>query len=168
MIDQYPPNKEIIDYSHQKVHEGRFFSGGFYNSAVADTASINLLIQNSTYYSHVKITIASSGDALLYIFEDTTFSNAGTTVSMVNHNRASAKVFSGTVTHTPTITGDGTQLNGPSLLPAGTKHAGGGGDSGFANEIILDLNTNYLFRLTNVSGSNSKMHIHIEGYQPTL
>lgn len=168
MITQTPTNKESIDYSHQKVHEGRFFSGGYYNASVADTASINVLFQNSTNYTHTKVTVASSGNCLLYIFEDTTVSSAGTTITPINHNRSSSKTLLGTLTHTPTITGDGTQLNGPSFIPAGDKHSGAGGEMGFNNELILDISTNYLFRVTNVSGGAAKIGIHVEGYQPAL
>ncbi len=168
MITQYPQQIVNIDYAHQKVHEGRFFSGSYYNSSVADAASINLLIQNTSQYSHSKIAISASGDCLLYLFEDTTFSGAGTAVDMINHNRASSKVFAGTVTHTPTITLDGTQLNGAEFLPGGNKHIGGGAGAGFENELILDINTNYMFRLTNISGSSAKLYIHFDCYQPTL
>jgi hypothetical protein len=86
---------------------------------------------------------------------------------MSNHNRASAKAFSGTVTHTPTVTGVGTQINGTGFI-AGGPGGGEGGDFGFSNEFILDKSTNYLFRVTNVSGSASKISSLIQGYQPTL
>lgn len=157
-----------IIHEHQKVHEGRYFSGGVYNAALADTASIEILIQTGDQAFHTKLEASASGDTLIYIFEDTTFSAAGTAVTMSNHNRDSVKAFDGTVTHTPTLTTDGTQLNGVSFIAAGTKHTGGGGDFGFSNEYILAPNTDYLFRITNVSGGAIKIAASVEGYLPTL
>lgn len=169
MITTYPENVISIDYAHQKTHEGRYFSGGYYNSSLADTASVMLLVQmGATYALHSKISATVTGNCTLYIFEDTTFSAAGTGVTMANHNRSSSKVFSGTVTHTPTITADGTQLNGTELLPGGGKHSSGGVEGGFSNEFILATSKNYMIRCTNVSGGAIKVSIGIEGYQPTL
>jgi hypothetical protein len=157
-----------IPHEHQKVHEGRYFSGGVYNAALADTTSIEILIQTGAQSFHAKLESSASGDSLVYIFEGTTFSAAGTAVVMTNHNRSSAKVFDGTVTHTPTLSTDGTQLSITGYLAAGTKHAGGGGDFGFSNEFILAPNTDYLLRVTNISGGVIKIATSVEGYLPTL
>lgn len=159
----------VIAHTHQKVHEGRYFSGGYYNAAVADTASLDILIQTGASSSpHMVFSVASQGDALTYIYEDATFSAAGTTVAMTNHNRNSAKVFDCTVTHTPTITGVGTQLDGTGYSAAGEKNASSGGNFGFSSEFVLAASTTYLFRVTNVSGSACKIAAILEGYQPTL
>jgi len=170
MINVYPsPLQETIDIVHKRVHEGRYFSGGYYNGTVADGASVNLLIQSSsTQATHTKFTGSASGDCTFYIYEGTTFSAAGTAITVSNHNRTSSNVFSGTVTHTPTITADGTQLDGIGFIAGGTKSSGSGGDFGFGNEFLLNASTNYLVRITNNSGGTAKVNIHIEAYQPTL
>jgi hypothetical protein len=170
VLNSYPPVvQEVIDYLHKKVHEGRWFSGGYYNAALADSGNIDLLIQtSSTYAMHMVASAISSGSSTFQIYEGTTFSSAGTAVTMSNHNRSSAKVFSGTVTHTPTITAVGTQINGTGYVPGSTKSSGGGGEFGFQNEFILAASTTYLFRSTNNSGATAKTSIHIECYQPTL
>jgi hypothetical protein len=159
----------VIDIAHQKVHEGRFFSCGYYNSAVVDTGVIELLIQTSaTNGTHSRISGYSGGDSLIQIFEGTTFSNAGTALTISNHNRSSLKVFDGTVTNTPTLIGAGTQINSTVFIPGGTKASATGGAGGFGSEFILALSTNYLFRITNVSGATKKQSILFECYQPNL
>lgn len=169
MITTYPPaTTTVIDFAHYETHSGNTFSGGYYNSSLADASSIDILIQNgSTSTYHMICAAAVSGTCTMQVFEGATFSNAGTSVTMTNHNRTSAKTFSGTVTHTPTLTGTGTQLNGTQLIPGGDKHSVGVSGS-FTSEIILAKSTNYLVRLTNISGGAIKASAHIEGYQPTL
>lgn len=170
MINKYPIGEvETIDHAHDQTHKGHYFSGGFYNSSVADTTSMELLIQNGSVSTfHMKLGVVASGNSTVQIFEGTTFSGAGTTVTMTNHNRVSVTAFSGTVTHTPTLTLDGTQITATGFIPGGTKHTGGGGDFGFSNELILAKSTNYLIRVTNVSGSAMKASLSVEGYQPSL
>ena len=168
-ITIYPNTANIqIDYTHQQTHEGRFFSGGYYNGAVVNGASIDVLIQTDTKSPHLHMECSSVGDASARIYEGTTFSDAGSAVTMSNHNRTSTKTFVGTVTSMPTVTLTGTQVNGTTLLPGGTKNQATGTSFGSANEFILAPNTNYLIRLTNDSGSTTKMSISLQGYQPSL
>jgi len=158
----------VIDTVHNKVHEGRYFSGGYYNAAVANNATIDMLFQTTTTIPHVVFSANAAGDATVQLFENATFSAAGTAVTMSNHNRGSAKAWSGTVTHTPTITATGTQLNGTGYLAAGEKNFTSGGTFNFGGEFLLKASTVYLFRVTNTSGAAAKMAVSIEGYQPTL
>ncbi|MFA6972401.1 MAG: hypothetical protein WC208_13530 [Gallionella sp.] len=158
-----------IDIVHQKVHEGRYFSGGYYNAALVDTGTIDLLVQTSTTNStHCRVSGYSGGDSLVQIFEAAAFSNAGTAVSISNHNRSSSKVFDGTVTHTPTLTGTGNQLNGTIFIPGGVKAGSSGGSGNFDSEFILAVSQTYLFRITNVSGATKKQSMMLECYQPNL
>lgn len=160
----------VIDIAHIKVHEGRYFSGGYYNASVAGGGAIDLLIQSSaTEDTHVRFHLMTGGDATSQLYEGTTFSAAGTAVTISNHNRQSAKVFSGTVTHTPTVTDVGSQLNGTQFVPGGGGgNAVGGEMPGFLNEFILAASTTYLLRVTNITGNNQAMAVHFECYQPTL
>lgn len=155
--------------AHGRIHEGRYFSTGYYNAAVANAASIYLLVQSSTtLYTHIYISGAAGGDATLEVFEDTTTSANGTAITPSNHNRSSSKVFGGTVTHTPTITANGTQLAGTHFIPAGQKVKASGGSGEFPGELILGLNKKYLFKLTNISGVAKPCSLSIEAYQPLL
>jgi len=169
----YPYTQTVIDSVHKHTHEGRYFSGGYYNAAVANGATVDILIQTGTESTHAKFKAVCGGDSTLQVFEGATFSAAGTGVTMSNHNRDSAKTFDGTVTHTPTVTGTGAQINGTSFIAAGVS--GGGSSSGrgsdsssFASEFILVASTNYLVRITNNFGAATKIEAHMEAYQPNL
>jgi len=163
-----PAYVNSIEYVHAQTHAGRFFSGGYYNASVANGSSVDVLIQTGVQAFHAKFDLVASGDATVRLYENATFSAAGTGLTMSNHNRSSAKVFVGTVTHTPTVTGTGTQLNGTGYIPAGTKNQTVGGDFGFSNEFILKASTVYLARLTNDSGVAAKMQVSVAGYEPNL
>lgn len=168
MITQYPAFAVGITYEHQKTHEGRYFSGGYYNASVESSGTVEILVQMSTDSWHSKATVNVGGDSTVQIFEGTTFSGAGTAVTMSNHNRASSKTFSGTVTHTPTLTSAGTQINGTILIPGGSGGNATVGEIGFANEFVLKASTVYMIRVMNVSTGSIPISITVEGYQPTL
>lgn len=158
----------VIDFEHDKTHEGRYFSGGYYNSSLANSANQDLLVTTSSNNTfHAQFLIAISGDCTMQIFEGPTTSS-GTSVTISNHNRASSKSSDLTVKHTPTVTDAGTQINGTIFLPGGDKHTGGGGSFGFANEFILTKSTSYLLRATNVSGGAIKISVGLFGYHPNL
>lgn len=158
----------VIMTEHQHLHSGRYFSGGHYNAAVANGSVIELLFQTSTRSMHAIFSASASGDSTVQLFEGATFSGAGTAVTMSNHNRNSATVFNGTVTHTPTLLTDGTQLNGTGYLAAGEKNFTSGGQFNFGGEFILKPSTTYLFRATNNSGAAAKMSLSLEGYFASL
>ena len=168
-ITYYRQRVESIDFVHQMVHEGRYFSGGYYNPAVVNNGVIELLIQSSaTLITHMQFSGASGGDSIIQLFEDATITSAGTAITMANHNRLSIKAGDGTVTHTPVLLTDGNQVNGTVFVPGGEKAQSGGGVGGFSSEFILKFSTIYLLRITNLSGQTKPMSILVTGYQPTL
>ena len=155
-----------IDTVHDKLHKGLFYSGGHYSSSVADAATLDVLIQNLTLNTHVVFNVALAGDFTFTIYETPTFSNVGNAITMSNHNRKSENTFSGTVTHTPTITGTGTQINGTIFVPGGEGgKAMGSLTHPFSNEFVLKSNTSYLARITNVSGQTHKGSLTLSSYQ---
>ena len=164
-----------IDYAHDKTHEGRFFSGGYYNPALVNNGIFDVLIDMGPDVFHTQATITIQGDSTIEIYEGT-IASGGSSIIMTNHNRMSSKTFTGSVYHTPTISSLGNKLSSTAYIPAGTSSGGGSGSSktgsgasvGFSNEFILAINTKYLFRLTNISGASIRAFIHLEGYQPTI
>lgn len=164
----YSGTQKVIDYAHNKTHEGRYFSGGYYNSSLADTASqdIGVTVSSSNSF-HCKFVASVGGNCTIDIYEGPTYTG-GTSVTMSNHNRSSSKSSDLTVVRGPTVTGTGTQFNSTMFAPGGDKHVGPGGDFGFNNEIVLQKGKKYLFRVTNVSGGAIKMSVHLEGYHPEL
>lgn len=154
-----------IDSTHAHTHAGEFFSGGHYSASVADTADLKLLLQTTGEF-HAQFSATATGDCTVVVYVGTTFSSAGSAVTMSNHKLDSTTPFPGTVTHTPTVTGNGTQFNGTELLAGGTKHSGGGGgQAAFANEIIIPSGYVAMMVVTNVSGAAVKMSLGVEGYK---
>ena len=155
----------VISHEHSKIHNGELYSAGYYNTSVANDASIELLLQLGDKTAHTQITVSSGGDAEFYVYEGTTFSGAGTTVTPVNHNRSSSNTATTTVTHTPTLTADGTLLwaqyivGGSGPVSPGTQMISGD------DQVVYAKNTDYLMRLTNRGGANQPLQVVFTFYE---
>jgi hypothetical protein len=155
-----------IDSVHEWIHKGLMFSSHYYDNAVADDGVIELLIQVPAGQSaHLRVHCSAGGDAEMRLFEAPTFSSAGTALAEINRNRVSSKTAQVTVTHTPTTSDDGTEIEFE-FIPGGGAILSGGGDNSFFNEIILAPGEDYLVRLTNVSGGSSPLSIGLHWYEP--
>lgn len=166
-FDQYSDYAvRVIETDHARVHEGVSFIAGGLFTGIANNAVVEFLIQSASII-HFLPNVSVSGDAEVYLFEDTTFSAAGTPVTKFNKNRNSTKVSDAVITHTPTITADGTQFP-PNFIPGG--HGGiaiGGEDGGYSREIISAIGKVYLLRIKNVSGIAATICPKIEWYEPS-
>jgi hypothetical protein len=161
---QHIPEVVNITHEHQKVHEGEFYSTGYYNSAVADDASIEILLQTPADKElHAYLKIVAGGDCEFEVFEGTTFSAAGTSISPVNHNRNSTNVCGCTVTHTPTITADG-DLIWMEYIPGGVFITPGAVQNVGAEQAVFANNANYLLRVTNRSALTNPFQIQAAYY----
>ena len=158
----------VQDEIHTNVHRGIMFASGYHDMAVADNGAVELLIQvGSTRSAHTLLSVAVGGDAEAELFEGTTFSAAGTAATPVNKNRLSAIAAVTTVTHTPTLTLDGTQI-ASGFIPGGTKAQAGGGQGASFAEWVLASDTVYLVRLTNRAGNVQPLGIVVDFYEPDL
>ena len=153
---------------HANIHRGIMFVAGQSAEGVADDGTIEVLIQvGSTRSCHVQFTGAAGGDHEFELFEGTTFSAAGTSVTPINRNRFSSTAAVTTVTHTPTLTADGTKLVG-GLRPGGTGgNSIGSTTKGFA-EWMLATDTVYLARLINRAGTAQLLSLEMDFYEPDL
>lgn len=156
----------VIDVSHRKVHEGVNFASFLYNAALGAAASLDLLIQvGALLYPHLIISAGAGGDADVFLYEGTTFSAAGAGVTAVNRDRSSATVATATITSGPTITLVGTALF-QHLLPGGSHPVNAPGGSGETREeFILDVSTDYMVRLTNITGGAQAASVTIGWYE---
>ena len=160
--------REKIDVAHNNVHKGKFYTACNIFNSVANTSSAEVLIQvGSNKKLHFVKNCAAGGDAEVFLFEGTTFSAAGTSITAYNLNRSSSSTTDATITHTPTLTADGTQIN-CGFIPGGGIFGAGGSNGGpirSGTEIVLDVNTDYLIRLTNTSGGAQDMSIEVGYYE---
>ena len=169
IIEDISRAQATIQTEHMRIHNGEMFAAGHLwteGAAIADNANAELLIQLSDA-AHFIMNVAAGGDAEIHFFENPTFSAAGTAVTAHNKNGYSSSTSTATITHGPTITGDGISL-GSSLMPGGAGgNAQGGTDSGFAHEWILKTGNDYLVRVINRAGITKAISINISFYTPT-
>lgn len=168
VTDPYTYAIKTITTVHAHVHAGRMFTAGYYNASVLNNGTVELLIQVGSDPIHLIPRVSCGGDAVLSMFTGVTFSAAGTAVTASNHLSTSAKVTTTTITHTPTITGAGTQFDGIWFLPGGSGGNAPGGEAFFDTELVLSANTDYLIRLTNISGNSKPAMLNVQFYEPTL
>lgn len=155
-----------IPHEHSKVHTGEFYSVGFYDNSVGNTASIEVLIVTGATTVHLYILAAAGGAAELRMFEDAITSADGTVLTPYNINRTSANVPTAVVTHTPTLTSDGTQLDSTEFFPGGTGPKSPGGlENAGVESLVLKASSKYLFRMTNISGNTHEMNLKYGFYE---
>ena len=149
-----------IDTTHRRTHQGiSFFLNRFAN--IANNGTIEVLIQVPVNEgAHFRVVVQAASLSELQIFEGTTFSAAGTTLTPRNRRRSSSNSSVLIITHTPTITDDGTELL-KVVIPAGSG-------AGFLEEIDLDQNTVYLLRATNRGGGAADLNFLLRWYEPGL
>lgn len=163
-------NLVVTDSPHHEVHEGRAFAACYlqpHASLLADDGSLDFLIAVGELEAHVEWRLSAGGDFELHHFEGTEVTDAGTEVTAHNRRRASTRTPTTAVTHTPTISDDGTLLS--SVFIAGGAGLGPGTTQGGAVrpglETILAPSTTYLLRATNRAGSAQQFSIEIEWYE---
>jgi hypothetical protein len=155
-----------VDVNHHRLHEGNAFfiyENRLNGSQLLDNASIDIVIASASGVPmHMTIGAFCGGDAEFYLFEGTT-ATGGTSKVAKNRNRTSLKTSSTAALLDPTISVLGTELFAE-LLPGGVKKAAAGG-GGEALEYILAPLTNYLIRVTNISGASQNATLTLEWYE---
>lgn len=140
-----------------RIHDGLAFAFGRYIASLADNANIDILLVTNSAELFTKLQVKATGDSLLSVYEGTTVSGNGTELGMLNLNRNSTNTIDVNAYHTPTITDVGTLIF-QMLIPGGSSpHASGGSDE--FTQGIFKTGTNYLLRLTNISGSPGDMQL---------
>ncbi len=143
-----------------KVGAGKLYSV-HYTASVNTGSNLNLsLLTTATNVAFVTARVVSTQIVAATLFEGTTVSNAGTTVTAYNHRRDVATAPATVVTHTPTITADGTGLISGFVVPANA-----------ANYVpVVDVwmfkaDTRYMIRVANSSGSTASISVMLDWYE---
>jgi hypothetical protein len=145
------PSKVSVDQVHQKGHDGSLHVASGAVTLASAAVSERLIQVGANMELHLKFQVHSEVSATFELFEAPTFSAAGTADAPIRSNRAvSVPAFTATVTHTPTLSADGTllytqQLNGGRSI--------GGNETGL-NEFILARGVDYLLRITSNAADN--------------
>lgn len=155
-----------IDVNHQRLHEGRAYIAYYVQNSgtlLANGASIDFVFAAGPGVTpHMTLGAFCGGDSELFLYEAPT-TTGGDAFTPVNRNRTSANTSNVAMVTNPTVNTVGTELL-KEFMPGGTKKraSGGGGNS---LEYYLAPLTNYLVRLTNLSGSGQIAEIILEWYE---
>lgn len=167
-VDQTSNGLITIATQHRRTHAGLLYTVGAVDQALADSASIDILIRTGPLQvAHMQFFGSVGGNCLGFLYEDPDIDADGVSIPAMNRNRVSQNVAQTTVFSGPTIGvgGPGTELI-PVLIPGGSKTAGSGGSRETFNEFILDFNREYIARITNISGAVQPVSIEILWYEP--
>lgn len=147
-----------ITANERSIIDGQAFTSSFLNAALVTATSAEVLIQTpATGTITLRATGRAAGISQLLLFEGPTFSVAGAALTEVNHNRVGTPlVTTCIVTSGPTTSADGTLLHDDFIVAAGSGSFTG------KDGIILEQDTDYLLRLTNLSGGNVHASIVVE------
>lgn len=146
--------------------EGLLFTIGYtypFSAPLADGANFDIVIAfGPGVEPRVSIEGLCVGNAMGYLYEGTT-TTGGTALTPINLNRPSTITPNAAAVLNPTVTSLGTPL-GSFVLIGGQKKKATGGDISTASMIFKPL-TNYLLRMTNVSGGAQAAEITVTWYE---
>ena len=163
-IDDASGGKVTIEFEHHEIHEGDSYTIQTFND-IDDAANFDLGVTtpNTTKWGHFVMETEIEAEMELYLYEGATISS-GSAVTPINRNRNSSNTSGMTVVSGPTVGATGSLLV-KQKAGSGKKI---GGTTRDANEFIFKQNTKYLFRITNVSGSDAQFaSIRITWYEHT-
>ena len=150
---------------HSKIHAGEFFTLAVKQLSLANSATLEILISvPATHSMHARFLGNVSGTVSVLLSEAPTTSAAGIAATPQNRRRTGTPPTANvTITLGPTVTDDGTTLY-DGVIPGGSI-LGSGGSSGSFEEWVLKPDTDYLVRLTNISGVTINVGQVIDFYE---
>ena len=169
--DSYAHAITVIQEPHRMAHDGFMHSVTAKFAALADTASLELLLTvPAGVYPHLNKWRSSfgRGDIDIVGYEAPTVSDVGTAMPSLNTNRNSSRVPGMTVSHTPTTSADGSLIHTIWVPPTGTgtgQSANGVANVEAGEEWILPASTQYLWRITNNSGATIPVSFDLIWYE---
>jgi hypothetical protein len=169
-FDPYAHAVTVIAEPHRHVHDGFFHHATGRVAALANLADFEILLAvPAGVFPHFRADLFTLGDTPgdLNFYEGTTATDDGTVVPNFNRNRNSSRAAGMVITHTPTLTLDGTLLHTRLVPDVGGPggNVGGAVSPDLGEEWILKPETNYLIRLTNNSGADIVVTYEIYWYE---
>jgi len=162
-VDASVSGLQVINIMHHEIHEGNAFTAFISDLALADDASINIVL-TSTASVHLRVEGEVGGDSQFFMYEAPTLATGGTDFTPIAFNREINSASATTVGINAEYGATGTTIL-DRIIPAGTGIAGIAGSSGSDNEYILMPNTIYMIRIENEAGSAEPAGITIDWYE---
>jgi hypothetical protein len=157
----------IIENNHLRLHEGRAFN--VYklmppSDGLAQNANMDIVLtSNVGVYPHVIVQASCSQNSIISWHENVTNIVGGDIFVPINRNRASSNVSQvGALIGPTSLTLNGV-IHQEYISAGDDKKASGGGAYSF--EFVLDDDTSYLFRLTNVGSASAAAYMSLEWYE---
>tara|TARA_R110000764_G_scaffold36736_1_gene81952 strand:+ start:20741 stop:21325 length:585 start_codon:yes stop_codon:yes gene_type:complete len=166
-VDSHDNALVIIDALHANIHRGIMYTASMQGAVLSDGV-LEIILQVGADEFHAAFNGAVSQNMIAQIYEGVTFSAAGTSLPCFNRDRESANTATMAITHTPTLTLDGTLMT-DIFIPGGAKSTASGGTAASFNEWELAPNTDYLLRISNTvvsPASAGHAGIDVEFYEP--
>lgn len=146
-----------------RLQEGKAFALGYaypYATPLAAGASLDIALAFASGVSpQISISGLCGGDAVGYLYEGATVTG-GTALTAINKNRNSLTTSQSAALLNPTVTNFGAMILNQILIGGIGKKAGGGQTN--SSDLILKPLTTYLFRITNVNGTDHVAEITLE------
>lgn len=160
-----------VDNVLRNVINWKSFDLNYLEQTVANNGAISLLIKTwNSVKMHFKVTIASEWKALYKSYIGWTYSwwtaPDNNKLSILKRNATSNYISDVTVKYNPTITTAWTQR--ANLLILGWTGPQSTWWTTWTSESIIWPNSEFLIRLTNVSGQNKDMQLIIEWYEELI
>ncbi len=163
LTDEITGALTTIELQHHEVHEGESFEASYFTLSLANNSSIDFRLPTGNKYCHFVFDCSCGGNAEVQFYASANLAG-GTPLTAWNMNRPSANTATLNVYHTPAVIGTGTLVYN-AALPGGKGPNAGGGVARQNTEWILKLNTVYLLRLFNRSGSAQPSSIVVQWYE---
>lgn len=151
----------VASTTEVSVSDGELYNTGYYwdeNNQIPNDGNADILLQVNEQL-HLSGSVVADGDTEVEFWENVTFSNAGTSLGILNKNRNKPNNISSLFSYAPTITDFGTRIVRV-FSPGGTKEKTfGSAVTGGDGDFILKPAQNYLLRAVNKSNSNERVQI---------
>lgn len=155
----------VIDTVHHNVHDGKFWEAEHNSSSVANNASLDVRFKTTKDF-HFTASVSAGGQSQIFLYEGANISG-GTALKVWNNYRGRGDAGNPiSAWHTPVVTSTGvnTLVNGRIVVGGTSPTTRVGGALRQNSEIIVSPNTEYLLRVTNISGAAVAVSIAIGGY----
>ena len=156
-----------ISVEHNNIHEGVFFEYPIVTDiAASGTYVVGFKTPADKYVHYRNEKFSASGEKVLISLQEGATISGGTTVSAINHNRASDKTASTIVKTAVTLATAGTTIS-IGYVPGGTAKGGNrsGGETSQENEYVLNPNTQYVVRIANGGSATCTVVVSPQWYE---
>lgn len=156
-----------VDTIHRLIHLGKVFQASNYDPDLANNTDLDLLMVLGNRGAHARFHIAANGSCRVRLIEDSSIGDNGQQITAYNRNRKNPNQSASSIYINPTVNSEGETIL-DDLLAGGS--AGGNRTIGSSmdsfEEFNLKTGTNYLLRVTNISGGNIEIVMSVFFYEP--